>query len=515
MNFKHLSRVKLRVLKAVTQLSSFSVLRPFSLFICLTISAAFAAAGQLKTELRFVLPKKDLVQEALRQSGTLNFQRESLTFSSEFPVHLKTINLNFDYRVQALTPVEAGRFTTRVEVTKVDARAAELKIDSVLEVETSGVRAKIPIRAQCRGVRITNQKPLYLELQGQVREKPRLTLALENVDWERVGGVWAIAAEHCEAAPGFTTFLTEQLAKIWIESRDLPGYIFEDANRELGAWFSKSLTLQKEVPELDSRVELRGQSFQDAGSAWVFGIEMSVDANVGTQNACGTLNEDIYLPMLGQSAEAPGPEIWANEKLVALWAKCLHERGRLTREDRGREISGFQRLMSSRFLQFFVWPDLMQYPKDTDFHFMTSSYGTFSLEPRPVSSGASFRIQTQIASRMVYPEAGRWAPYMTFYTPVRADLRMSVQDSKLKIQSASTPQTKLNYRFDAPASYSRSIGISTIESEVKDFLAAEIFELELPRLPLTSDITAQAVGLRRENQTLKIRLQRVGESSEP
>lgn len=502
MNFKLLSRVVgvRRVVMTITSLS---------LLTCSTLFAGPARAGVLRTDLQLVLPKSEIVREALRQKGALKFARESLTFSSEFPVELRGIELDFDYRVKALVPGADGAFAAQVEVSGVRARAAELKIDTVLEVEASGVKARIPIKASCRGLVVRSEKPVLFDLKGQVRELPRLSLALQDMDWARAAGVWKLDAESCAAAPGFTNFLNEQLAKLWIESKDLPAYVFEDVNRGLEEWFAGTLALEKDVPELFSRIALQGRSFQDAGDAWVFGIEMRVDANADAKTLCPTLKDDVYLPAHSQRVSVARAEIWANEKLVETWARCLHERGLLKREDRGQEIAGFRRLMSSRFLQFFVWADLMRFPKSTDFHFMTSTYGTLTLAP--AGSGVGYTLSTQIASRMLYPEAGRWAPYMTFYSPVHAQLAMTVADSKLRVRMSGAPRTGLQYRFDVPAAklYSRSVGISTIESEVKSFLAQEVFEIALPRLGLGPEIEVEAVDLRRENRTLKMGLRRV------
>ncbi len=502
--------MKLGLIKVMTKKSSLRVFALAVLTICLTLSATQVIAGVLKTDLQLVLPKSEMVNEALKQKGALKFSRESLTFSSEFPVELKNIDLDFEYQVRSLNPGLGGAFATEVEVTKVVARAASLKIDTILQVEASGVKAKIPIKAFCQGVTIRNEKPVVFQLKGQVRELPRLSLQLEDVDWAHVAGVWKLETASCEAAPGFTAFLNEQLAKLWSESKDLPAYVFEDVNRELEEWFAGTLRVEKDVPELYSHVTLEGKTFQDAGDAWVFGIEMRVDANPNEKTLCATLKDDVYLPAHSQKMNVKTSEIWANEKVVELWGRCLHERGKLKREDRGQEIAGFRKLMSSRFLQFFVWQDLMRFPKSTDFHFMTSSYGALSMRPVAASSGVSYALSTQIASRMLYPEAGRWASYMTFYTPVSLELAMSVKNSKLRIGMKGAPRTALKYRFDVPVGqlYSSSVGISTIESEVKDFLAQEIFEIELPQLQLGPDIEVEAANLRRENQTLKMGLKR-------
>ena len=58
--------------------------------------------------MQFVLPKSEMVRQALDQKGTMTFSRESLTFSSEFPVELKNIDMKFDYAVKSLVPGAAG-----------------------------------------------------------------------------------------------------------------------------------------------------------------------------------------------------------------------------------------------------------------------------------------------------------------------------------------------------------------------------------------------------------------------
>lgn len=489
-------------------------------FLCgsSTLLASSASAGVIHSEIQLVLPKSQISQYAKAQKGHIQFQKESLTLSGEFPLELKNITVGFSYQIDELFPLAGGHFETRLTLPAVDVRIDEMKIDTVIEIEKGGVRARIPLRALCRGVRVQNQMPLQFSLRSLVKDQPQLSLLMTALDWPRKGGVWNLTTESCEAAPGFTEFMNEQLARLWIESTDLPGYFLKDINNEVATWWAQGLQAQHAIESLQTLLSLKGRHFSDTASAWVFGIELSVDANLRSNEICPALSSDVYaLNPTADQAESNKTELWISESVLETWARCLHQHGLLGREDRGQEMAGFRQLMNSRFLQFFVWPDLMRFAKTTDFHFFTATYGDFKLAPVNGGKDSSknavdYKLNTMIASRMLRPQQGKWDKYMTFFSPLQTGLRMSIENSELKIKMMGDLSTQLQYRFDIPKNQIRysKVGVGRIEKEVKGVLVDAGYQVGLPQIDIAKNLKFKAVGLTRANQTLKMELQVVG-----
>lgn len=486
----------------LTMIASFAVIFP-----------EFSEAKSIRTEVLLVIPKDEIKAQAKDRSGQLTFHKDVIALGGEFPVQLKSLDLNFEYSVELLNLLGGGAFETTVKMPTAKIRIGELHIDTVIELESNGVRVRVPIKANCTNLEVKSVEPLQFSIKGQVQEAPVLGLGISEVQWPKTRGGWIVNAESCEAAPGFTTFLGEQIGKQWSENAELPNLLREELNKEISPWFAKGLTMQHQLPALETVLTMHGTKFYDINNAWIFGLETTIDPHALKGSICPILENETYIPAISQNVQVSKPELWISEKVIEVWSQCLHQRSVFQRQDAGQSISGFRSLMNSRFLQWFVWGDLLRFEKNTDFRFSTSSYGAFQLTPMNTSftantAGAHYNLTTQVASHMSYVEGGRNNPYMTFFSPLQSALSMNVADSQLSIQMTSAPKTKLAYRFDIPRNQIRTlgVGVSKLEGAVKSFLTKEAYMVTLPKIEVMSGMKFEASGLRRSNQTLKIEL---------
>lgn len=463
-----------------------------------------ASAKNLSSDVLLVIPKEELRRHAILQSGELEVLRESLTISGELPVVLRQLKAKIRYEVDSLTPGENGQFEMVLRIPQARLRAEGLGIDTVLEVKSGGVRARIPVKASCQGLQIENREELRFSLKAQWEDSPSLRVSVQELQWLRRPGQWALQSESCQAAPGFLPFLEEQISKLWQESEELPLTLKEELNTQLAGWFNETLNLKDEISRLATRLHLQGRRMMDTPEAWVFGLDLGLEIGSDPNRICPSLRVPVHLSLSEMPSHLNELELRFPEKLLEVWVRCLHEQGLLTRYDRGQDIAGFRQLLNSRFLQFFVWSDLMRFPKSTAFQFQSFSNGPFRLEALPAAGGVSYALQTQIVSHLSHPVNERWHPYMTFWSPVTAAIQLKVADSKLKIGMLGTPRTHLQYRYDVPEARGL-VSVGLVESQVKDYLKGQSFEVELPQIQFEG-VTLKASGIERSGSALRFKL---------
>ncbi len=100
------------------------------------------------------------------------------------------------------------------------------------------------------------------------------------------------------------------------------------------------------------------------------------------------------------------------------------------------DIPGFQDLMGARLIQFFFWPDLLKFPKETNFWFdiRPSSAPKFEKLSLAESGRTQGELTTGLNVKQWAPAQDRYLPYMNFDAGARMQVSLLVQNSKLEVQ---------------------------------------------------------------------------------
>ncbi len=189
----------------------------------------------------------------------------------------------------------------------------------------------------------------------------------------------------------------------------------------------------------------------------------------------------------------------------------LQRHGELGYRANSNQVESFVGLMKSRFLQFFVWPDLMRFAKTTQFYFDVSS------ESAPVLSGGAstldgivYKVQAPLLVRQWAPTNKQYLPYVDFRTPMRGqvavkveegELRVQLQTEKLNVKAAFRSEFKL---FRAVQEY---IATSLLGSRVADYLNTNPFSLTVPAWKLGEGLNLGMKDVKLQDQSLRIPLE--------
>lgn len=146
-----------------------------------------------------------------------------------------------------------------------------------------------------------------------------------------------------------------------------------------------------------------------------------------------------------------------------------------------QKVPTFHSLMKSRFLQFFVWKDLMKYPKSSPFYLRIHNPGALTLKHAKTTSAieTTFPLNAVMQSYRV----STWWSYVTVQGTAKASISLGLTDGKLTYKTTtSEPSVAVNYgadyvaRFGKPGSIPKSRIISSLDGPQADLSGEMTFD---------------------------------------
>jgi len=159
--------------------------------------------------------------------------------------------------------------------------------------------------------------------------------------------------------------------------------------------------------------------------------------------------------------------------------------------------SAFHKLMQSRFLQFFVWSDLMKYAKSSPFYLRIHNPRSLTLAHTDTSS--TLTTSLGVSAVMQSYRDSTWWSYVVMSGTAKASIAVSLADGTLSYSTkTSSPSISMNYgsdyvsKYGKPSSIPKSRLISSLEGPQADLSGKMKFD----------DISLDAAGKYRAS-TLK------------
>lgn len=176
------------------------------------------------------------------------------------------------------------------------------------------------------------------------------------------------------------------------------------------------------------------------------------------------------------------------------------------------KLAAFEALMQSRFLQFFVWPDLMSFREQTQFIFdLTSEQAPkLGVGSMLTGGGSSYSFSAPMIAHQWAPASTEYLPYVDFRAPLTGRLTAKIQNGVLSLQTTTQNELNLKAQFRPEFARLRSentwIATSLLGSRVRDYLNATPFTLAVPSWSLGSGVSLGVRDLQAWKQSFRIPL---------
>ena len=171
----------------------------------------------------------------------------------------------------------------------------------------------------------------------------------------------------------------------------------------------------------------------------------------------------------------------------------LYRIGELRYRVTSDKIESFRDLMQNRFIQFFVWPDLMNFAAETQFYFDLNSEKAPSLSGGRMSyAGVAYNVSVPLVINQWAPTATRYVPYLDLKAPLTGVMTMSVSDDRLKLAiQPSSMDVSAGFRSEYTSVRSVNPWLATplFGSALEDYLKNNSLSLSLPTWTVSGDLT--------------------------
>jgi hypothetical protein len=302
-----------------------------------------------------------------------------------------------------------------------------------------------------------------------------------------------VTSIQCTGAQGFDAILKTEIQKMTQDSQSFVtphlDYLKATVQAELDKiQFDFSGSKQLLTSRSDIKVMMTVDQLKDLGSA---GAKVVGHFLVDFDRAP---TEELKVLTLSGDAEASGslaslrlPKDFLKEVIRRAYAPntWMHQFS-------SDKISGFNTLMQSRFMQFFVWPELMSYPKNSVFRFDVYSNKALNIQ----GSGMTYQMQGTVYAQMQSPQKiykGKLAPFMDFTMPMSTTLKLQVANGVLQT-NLGTPTMNLNAQWNKDylantRGVSKSFSASTIKSRIVEGITGQTLTTALPKIPVAEGVS--------------------------
>ena len=157
-----------------------------------------------------------------------------------------------------------------------------------------------------------------------------------------------------------------------------------------------------------------------------------------------------------------------------------------------KSISGLKKLMKSRWTQFFVFRDLMNFPKRTNFYLFLSTDDVPQVSSVYELSQQSlgFEIQSKLVLDMFAPINGQWEHYLNFYSQVYTPVKLDIDQANLNFNFLK-PDLDLTYRFDkeymSKHKVKKRISTDTLKEHLVDAIDGYEYSIDFSQLTPLKD----------------------------
>ncbi len=163
----------------------------------------------------------------------------------------------------------------------------------------------------------------------------------------------------------------------------------------------------------------------------------------------------------------------------------MQKNGELGYRAKSSEIESFVGLMQSRFLQFFVWPDLMSFPTSTQFYFDVSAQKAPVFTNGVMLNGGGIRydVQAPLLVNQWAPSGNKYLPYVDFYAPLQGSLSAKIADGKFTIQlmpSSLDVSSVFRKEYSMVRQVTAWIATSLLGSRVSGYLESRPISFDVP-----------------------------------
>lgn len=381
------------------------------LLLCVFISQ-HAFSGQI--EIAQWLPWKFIDRNFIPKTLDLTFSRNDLTFEAgemrpriSFDVGIEGERRDVVFSDDGISASHVLR--SRIFISK-------LSIDQTIVRVVNGNVFRVHIKAECDPFSI-HVNEIQTRAQLQYKEEGNIWVP-ELSGFDLRIPVWDLENIQCQGIGGVGNEVRTQLVGALSHPAMFRDLLKEVIAEKLSSYFYSSW--DSLLASTGSDIEVSGMGHPSARGILIY-AHINGSKNISLDNPDETLLSD-EIPQLIFSEKGFGTLL--KDKINDMIPKNYNL----------QNIRAFSKLMSSRFLQYFVWPDLSRFPSRTPFYFSTlPERSQLILKP---ASGNNYEASFNTTASLTTMIGSSAIEYLQLGLGMNTSLNVSVSDGQLKLKTA-------------------------------------------------------------------------------
>ncbi|MES2856171.1 MAG: hypothetical protein V4692_09920 [Bdellovibrionota bacterium] len=400
-----------------------------SLFMVLCLGEIANANENTTTNVQLHVPW-NLLSERLRSIGQSNTSTiEKVLESEQLQVegldwNLTQIRFLSKLSIDNALVNETGA-SVQLSKTELSINVNQISVDQVIEREVGGINVRIHVKASCGPLAI---KQSGASARGNftfdwTHTDPEVGVADLDLQW--LPGSWTFEPFKCEGPEGVDKLLHTEISKRLNDPDVFKPYLVSFLSSYLK---SQTIGVLKKIrsPLLvkagKNNLEVSVGALRPLESGVLAGI------SIGSNNSLSPIDQNSQ-PSAQIMASLPPDRPALIGDMKTLEYMISHE---LSNQPDSlsvdlQTVSAFKKLMKSRFLQFFVWRDLWNFPKTNPFFLRIQNPDSLAL--KKTATGVSTTLNLN-AVLQAYRDS-KWWSYVTALLPATASIEFSLKNGTL------------------------------------------------------------------------------------
>ncbi len=428
-----------------------------------------------------LMAKEPAISES-RSWPELQFQ------AGEFPIKFSQSSLQVTGKL-ALTAETLGNISFTAQDLKVELQSDQLIAKGVIRRQVGSVIVNAELNAQCRGLHA--QVLSGLQARGVIHlqkgNEGLFTASLVGLQLSSSSLNWQLTVEGCDGAQGIETLLQKEIEKILQQPQGFAAEI------------QKALVapLQKLTVDLQNKLNTQIQTLlQSHDLPRVTQLEINEDGGDGFWLVAHNGQPLTHFPK-------PKPDFFSlilprsviEGKLIESFSKT-----QLRTERSLNQETSLKKLLGSRFLQFFIFPDLMSFKKNTEFVFKSLQETIQTAQSSSTSlakaSTPELQVTALVQGAVFAKESQSQSPieFLAANVSTQGWLRWQVLRNELTWQwQAKASHVKVGFSARTPAKHRRygRMPVSQMQSAIQNLIQKREGVVQLPKFSLSE--TANSV----------------------
>lgn len=481
-----------------SRLNSVSVYVLTFLIIFFGLAQKTYAAGSPAFEAALILPW-NFVQQSLNSytgSEVTRFELGSLMLEAQgIPVVVPSASVEMSLQ---LKPVIADGDKTHWETQKLQLKInlAGFNIQKTVEQVVGGVRVIATLQAQCAPFTLTQVNAQAQMTWQWLTGDQGLQARLADLQLAWPASSWQVGSLSCQGPTGFADYVQSELQAQLAQPDRVTPILKTYLERVLNEKMAQSLAQWKQPQTV--QYENQPVTFQFAQAQAVDSKGILLMALIRLGGASEVQSEKIIplsadMNLFQQVKDQPTlvmskASVEAIVRHRSLWPKLTFSLN---------EFSAFQRVLQSRFIQFFVWPDLWNYSKSANFKLTSQLNGTPNIS---FSKDNSAWVSAPLYSWVTSQRDGRSWRYIELSSQVASWMNYSVSGGKLSLKfSEGKIKTTGGFGQDYVRAFNPNtyFPLSTIENSLNESRLEKTVSIDIPQIQIHENLRLRAKSLSR------------------